>query len=132
MALHGPKIADFREQAKTRVMYHFVSLGERDKVPPTLRAMYALKVQQATAYIDAIDAGKVDYQSLNRCIETDAEARGYTPYQMATIILFMAGQSLDLEAQRLTVNMRIEEAPNASAVKAILDEMGLSLNDPYY
>lgn len=123
MAIHGPKIADLRERAKSVVMMHFVGLGEKDGVPPTLRAMYAIKVAQAQLYLASPDP---DYVSLNRCIERDAEQRGYTPFQMATIILYMAGESLDLEDRRLAVNVRIENAANEREITAILDELGLS------
>jgi hypothetical protein len=136
MAIHGPKINDLRERAKAVVMMHFVGLGEKDGVPPTLRAMYAIKVAQAQTYLAAYEAWLetkpgpdevCPYQSLNRCIEKDAEQRNYTPFQMATIILYMASESLDLEDRRLAVNVEIENARDERAIKKILDDLGLSL-----
>lgn len=125
--IFGPSLPELAEMAKKQVMYHFVGLGEKDGVPPTLRAMYAIKVAQAQMYLAAIDAGQTDYVSLNRCIEKDAEQRGYTPFQMATIIFYMASESLDLEDRRLAVNVQIEEAKTESEIVTILDDLGLSL-----
>ncbi|MDD0053566.1 hypothetical protein PSX44_23565, partial [Shigella flexneri] len=60
--------------AKQRVMHTFAAIGLSDLVPDTMRVMYALKVQQATSYIAAIDAGDTSYRSLNSCIEDEAKA----------------------------------------------------------
>lgn len=125
--IFGPDLATLREAAKKQVMLHFVGLGERDDVPATLRAMYAIKVSEAQMYLAAVEAGVTDYQSLNRCIEKDAADRGLPPNIMAHAILMMAADSLDLEDRRLKVNVRIENAKDESQIVAILSEQGLDL-----
>lgn len=116
--IHGVPISRLREAAKGRVQNHFVDIAESDGTPPTLRAMYVLKLQEAKRVL----AGEP-----SQMIEEEAELRGLTPIEMATAISNMADQSRELEIARMRVNVQIEEAKSEGEIVKILEGFGLSL-----
>lgn len=81
--------------------------------------MYVLKLQEAKRVL-------ADEPSL--MIEQEAELRGLTPREMATVISNMAEQSRELEIARMKVNIQIEEAKNEAEVVEILESFGLALS----
>ncbi|BAQ50278.1 hypothetical protein [Methylobacterium aquaticum] len=117
--IFGPPLAQVREVAKRTVQAHFVGIAESDGTQPTLRAMYVLKLQEAKRVL-------ADEPSL--MIEQEAELRGLTPREMATVISNMAEQSRELEIARMKVNIQIEEAKNEAEVVEILESFGLALS----
>lgn len=116
--IYGPDIALVKERAKEQVMWKFVEGAEADGTPPTLRALYVLKAQQAEA---VLAGGSSDM------IEQEADLRGVTAMQMAGVISAMATASSDMEIQRMTVNVAIEKATSESAIAAILASLNLTL-----
>ena len=117
--IFGPPLDQVREVAKRTVQAHFVGIAESDGTQPTLRAMYVLKLQEAKRVL-------ADEPSL--MIEQEAELRGLTPREMATVISNMAEQSRELEIARMKVNIQIEDAKNEAEVVEILESFGLALS----
>lgn len=116
MAIHGPDLSQARERAKTLVMRHFVDTAEADGTPPTLRALYVMKAQEAALVL----AG-----GASAMIEAEAALRGVTPGQLAQTISDMARASQDLEIQRMTINVGIETAQSTSDIVNIIEGLGL-------
>lgn len=127
MILFGPDISELKERAKAAAMRHFVALGDQDGVPPTLRAMYVRKAEQARVVRDG---------GSSALIEGEAELRGITPLQMAEVVLSMAAAGGDeLELDRMKTNIRIDEAQNEAEIVSVLKEIGvpfqLDLDQPH-
>ena len=120
--IHGPDLSELRERAKAAIMKHFVAMAEQDQVPPTLRAMYVRKAEQAQLVYSG---------GSSALIEGEAAARGWTPDQMAQVVLYMAASEGDqLEIARMRANVAVDSAANEEAVMMVLhnSEIELSIN----
>lgn len=119
MILFGPDIAELRERAKAAAMHHFVALGNTDGVPPTLRAMYVRKAEQAQLVLDG---------GSSSLIEGEAALRGITAMQMAQVVIGMAAAGGDeLELKRMETNIAIEAAATETDIVEALRTRGITM-----
>ena len=118
--IHGASVDELKTRAKAAVMRRFVEMAEQaDNVPPTLRAMYVRKAEQAQLVLDG---------GSSRLIEGEAEIRGITPRQMAQVVLSMAAAGGDeLELKRMQMNVLIDQAEDQADVMAILEGLDAHL-----
>lgn len=117
--IHGPDISVIQAAAKEAVMKHFVGVAESDGTPPTLRALYVLKVAEARV---VLSGGTSDY------INKEAALRGIEAADLANQIVSMSAQSEQLELARMQANVSIEAATDESGVHAVLDGLGLTVS----
>lgn len=119
MILFGPDLSELKERAKVAAMHHFVAKASQDGVPPTLRAMYVRKAEQAQLVLDG---------GSSPLIEGEAALRGITPQQMAQVVISMAAAGGDeIELRRMAANIAIDGATTESAILEVLDGYGVSL-----
>lgn len=114
-------LAGLKARAKDAVMRFYVGIADGDGTPPTLRAMYVRKAEQARI---------VKEGGTSELIAGEAAMRGISPPQMAQVIIDMAEQSNDvLELARMKANVAIEAAADESAVMTVLAGIDCPLPD---
>lgn len=119
MILFGPDLSELRERAKAATMLHFVDRAGRDGVPPTLRAMYVRKAEQAQLVLNG---------GSSPLIEGEAALRGITPRQMAQAVIAMAAAGGDeLELKRMETNIAIEAAATEVEIMEVLRARGIPM-----
>lgn len=113
----GPNLTELVEHAKQAIMRYYVDKAQADGTPPTLRAMYVRKAEQAQLVVDG---------GQSELIEGEAAVRGITPLQMAQVILQMAPQGGDqIEIDRIKANVAVENAANETAILKVLSDLGI-------
>ncbi len=119
MILFGPDLGELRERAKAAAMLHFVERASQDGVPPTLRAMYVRKAEQAQLVLDG---------GSSSLIEGEAALRGITAIQMAQIVISMAAAGGDeIELKRMETNVAIETAATETEIVEALRTRGIAM-----